>query len=47
MTMAHTLDEGMLSLSFRFGGSPQVEKKKDTVGRVTLINDAISSTLMG
>jgi hypothetical protein len=24
-----------------------VEKKEDTVGRVTLINDAISSTLMG
>jgi hypothetical protein len=43
MTMAHTLDEGVLGLS----GSPHVEKKEDTVGRVTLINDAISSTLMG
>jgi hypothetical protein len=26
---------------------PQVEKKEDTVGRVTMINGAISSTLMG
>jgi hypothetical protein len=24
-----------------------VEKKEDTVGRVTMINDAMSSTLMG
>jgi hypothetical protein len=30
-----------------FGGSPQVEKKEDTVGRVTVINGAMSSTLMG
>jgi hypothetical protein len=26
---------------------PQVEKKEDTVGRVTMINGAMSSTLMG
>jgi hypothetical protein len=26
---------------------PQVEKKEDTVGRVTVINSAMSSTLMG
>jgi hypothetical protein len=26
---------------------PQVEKKKDTVGRETMINGAMSSTLMG
>jgi hypothetical protein len=26
---------------------PQVEKKEDTVGSVTMINGAISSTLMG
>jgi hypothetical protein len=26
---------------------PQVEKKEDTVGRVTMINSAMSSTLMG
>jgi hypothetical protein len=26
---------------------PQVEKKEDTVGRVTVINGAMSSTLMG
>jgi hypothetical protein len=74
MTMAHTLDEGVPSLSFRLeraihtgrpsqtrkrGGRslegdqpplrkhPQVEKKEDTVGRVTVINGAMSSTLMG
>jgi hypothetical protein len=27
--------------------NPQVEKKEDTVGRVTMINGAMSSTLMG
>jgi hypothetical protein len=27
--------------------APQVEKKEDTVGRVTVINGAMSSTLMG
>jgi hypothetical protein len=54
MTMAHILDEGVLSLSFRLEGGrpprrkhPQVEKKEDTVGRVTVINGAVSSTLMG
>jgi hypothetical protein len=26
---------------------PQVEKKEDTVGRVTMINGAMSSTMMG
>jgi hypothetical protein len=26
---------------------PQVEKKEDTIGRVTMINGAMSSTLMG
>jgi hypothetical protein len=44
MTMADILDEGMLSLSFRLEGAirtrkhPQVEKKEDTVRRVTVIN---------
>jgi hypothetical protein len=53
MTMAHILDEGVLSLSFCLEGvirtrkHPQVEKKEDTVGRVTMINGAMSSTLMG
>jgi hypothetical protein len=53
MTMAHILDEGVLSLSFRLERAirtrkhPQVEKKEDTVGRVTMINGAMSSTLMG
>jgi hypothetical protein len=53
MTMAHILDEGVLSLSFHLEGvirtrkHPQVEKKEDTVGRVTMINGAMSSTLMG
>jgi hypothetical protein len=53
MTMAHILDEGVLSLSFRLEGAirtkkhPQVEKKEDTVERVTMINGAIFSTLMG
>jgi hypothetical protein len=54
MIMAHILDEGVLSLSFRLEGDrpprrkhPQVEKKEDTVGRVTMINSAMSSTLMG
>jgi hypothetical protein len=52
MTMAHILDEGVLSLSFhlvraiRTGKHPQVEKE-DTIGRVTVINSAMSSTLMG
>jgi hypothetical protein len=52
MTMAHILDERVPSLSFRLegaivpGGRPQVEKKEDTVGRVTMINGAMSSTLM-
>jgi hypothetical protein len=74
MTIAHILDEGVLSLSFRLerairtrrpsqtrkrGGRspegdqpprrkhPQVEKKEDTIGRVTVINGAMSTTLMG
>jgi hypothetical protein len=74
MTMAHILDEGVPSLSFRLerairtrrpsrtrerGGRspegdqpprrkhPQVEKKEDTVGRVTVINGTMSSTLKG
>jgi hypothetical protein len=74
MTMAHILDEGVLSLSFHLERAirtrrpstncrerrespegdqpprrkhPQMEKKEDTVGRVTVINDAMSSTLMG
>jgi hypothetical protein len=50
--MAHILDEGVLGLSFHLEGictrkHPQVEKKEDTVGRVTMINGAMSSTLMG
>jgi hypothetical protein len=74
MTMAHILDEGVPSISFRLerpfapGGHPQtrerggrspegdqpprrkhpqVEKKEDTVGRVTVINRAMSSTFIG
>jgi hypothetical protein len=54
MTMAHILDEGVPSFSFRSEGDrpprrkhPQVEKKEDTVGRITMINGAMSSTLMG
>jgi hypothetical protein len=45
--MEHILDEGVLSLSFcleraiRTRKHPQLEKKEDTVGRVTMINDAI------
>jgi hypothetical protein len=48
MTMAHILDEGVSSFSFRLEGDqpprrkhPQVEKKIDTVERVTMINGAI------
>jgi hypothetical protein len=53
MTIAHILDEGVLSFSFCLEGAihtrkhPQVEKKEDTVRRVTMINGAMSSTLMG
>jgi hypothetical protein len=54
MTIAHILDEGVLSLSFCLEGDrppqrkqPQVEKKEDSVGRVTMINSAMSSTMMG
>jgi hypothetical protein len=59
MTMAHILDEGVPSLSFRLERAirtrrpstnkkhPQVEKKEDTFGRVTVINGAMSRTLMG
>jgi hypothetical protein len=47
MTMAHILDEGVLSLSFHLEGAHKWRKKEDTVGRVTLINEAMSSTLMG
>jgi hypothetical protein len=54
MNMAHILDEGVPSFSFHSEGDrpprrkhPQVEKKEDTVRRVTVINGAMSSTLMG
>jgi hypothetical protein len=54
MTMAHILDEGVPSFLLRLEGDrpprrkhSQVEKKEDTVGRVTMINGAMSSTLMG
>jgi hypothetical protein len=52
MTMAHILDEGVPSLSFRLEKSHLHQEaihkwKEDTVGRVTMINGAMSSTLMG
>jgi hypothetical protein len=54
MTMEHILDEGVPSFSFHLEGDrpprrkhSQVEKKEDTVKRVTMINGAMSSTLMG
>jgi hypothetical protein len=52
MGESHSHQEVIHNLE-RGGGSttskkhPQVEKKKNTVGRVTMINGAMSSTLMG
>jgi hypothetical protein len=54
MTMVHILDEGVPSFSLHLEGDrpprrkhSQVEKKEGTVRRVTMINGAMSSTLMG
>jgi hypothetical protein len=52
MTMAHILDEGVPSLSFRLENSHSYQEAP-TSGegghrrRVTMINGAMSSTLMG
>jgi hypothetical protein len=58
MGESHSHQEAIHKLEREEGGSPegdrpprrkhpQVEKKEDTVGRETMINGAMSSTLMG